>query len=169
MGSDVDVDAVERPGARRVSGARPPEGREVPGRGRLAAERGGAVDRLLWTEESARAPRVPDSVRDAAVRALLVVAVSLVQAMVAVFCALAGSWLAFPAVILGVVGTVVATWAVLDVWVTRQVWKQRHGVVSAPSSTARPPRGGRRGAGPGAREGVRGGARGGGAERLSRR
>jgi hypothetical protein len=37
----------------------------------------------------------------------------------------------------GVAGTVVATWAALDVWVTRQVWNQRHGVVSAPSSTAR--------------------------------
>ncbi|MGG8430081.1 hypothetical protein ACQ87U_37485, partial [Streptomyces lividans] len=34
-------------------------------------------------------------------------------------------------------GTVVATWGVLDVWVTRQVWNQRHGVVSVPSSTAR--------------------------------
>ncbi|MBE1595614.1 hypothetical protein H4687_001743 [Streptomyces stelliscabiei] len=25
----------------------------------------------------------------------------------------------------------------LDVWVTRQVWNQRNGVISAPSSTAR--------------------------------
>jgi hypothetical protein len=33
--------------------------------------------------------------------------------------------------------TVVATWGVLDVWVTRQVWNQRNGVVSAPNSTAR--------------------------------
>jgi hypothetical protein len=32
---------------------------------------------------------------------------------------------------------VVATWGALDVWVTRQVWKQRHGVISTPSSTAR--------------------------------
>jgi hypothetical protein len=31
----------------------------------------------------------------------------------------------------------VATWAVLDVWVSRQVWRQRHGVLSQPSSVAR--------------------------------
>ena len=40
-------------------------------------------------------------------------------------------------VISTVVSTVVATWGALDVWVTRQVWNQRHGVVSEPSSTAR--------------------------------
>jgi hypothetical protein len=50
---------------------------------------------------------------------------------------MAGSWLAFPMVISGVASTVVATWAVVDVWVTRQVWNQRYGVVSEPSSTAR--------------------------------
>ncbi|MDX6348902.1 MAG: hypothetical protein QOF84_3692, partial [Streptomyces sp.] len=33
--------------------------------------------------------------------------------------------------------TVVATWSVLDVWITRQVWNQRNGVVSSPSSAAR--------------------------------
>jgi hypothetical protein len=54
-----------------------------------------------------------------------------------VLCTLAESWLAFPMVISSVVSTVLATWAVLDVWVTRQVWNQRNGVVSAPSSTAR--------------------------------
>jgi hypothetical protein len=36
-----------------------------------------------------------------------------------------------------VAGVVAATWAVLDVWVTRQVWNQRHGVVSEPGSAAR--------------------------------
>ncbi|NEY33659.1 hypothetical protein GTU99_15875 [Streptomyces sp. PRKS01-65] len=93
--------------------------------------------RSLWVEEPARRRRLPDPVRTAAVRAVLVVAVTLIQAMVAFLSALAGSWLAFPMVISGVASTVVATWAVLDVWVTRQVWNQRHGVVSTPSSTAR--------------------------------
>jgi hypothetical protein len=82
-------------------------------------------------------PRLPDPVRAAAVRAVIIVAVTLVQLMVAVLCSLAGVWLAFPALLLAVVGTMVATWAVLDVWVTRQVWVQRHGVVSTPSSAAR--------------------------------
>jgi hypothetical protein len=50
---------------------------------------------------------------------------------------MAGSWLAFPMVISSVVSTIVATWGALDVWVTRQVWNQRNGVVSMPSSTAR--------------------------------
>jgi hypothetical protein len=50
---------------------------------------------------------------------------------------MAGSWLAFPMVISSVVSTVVATWGALDVWVTRQMWNQRNGVVSEPSSTAR--------------------------------
>ena len=57
--------------------------------------------------------------------------------MVAFLCTLAGSWLAFPMVLSSVASTVVATWSVLDVWVTRQVWNQRNGVVSVPSSTAR--------------------------------
>ncbi|MFG3104218.1 hypothetical protein ACGFZL_27390 [Streptomyces sp. NPDC048182] len=94
-------------------------------------------NRPLWTEEAADRRRLPDPVRTAAVRAVLVVALTLILAMTAFLCALAGSWLAFPMVIAGVVSTVVATWGVLDVWVTRQVWLQRHGVVSAPSSTAR--------------------------------
>ncbi|WP_318204631.1 hypothetical protein [Streptomyces sp. SCL15-4] len=93
--------------------------------------------RPLWREEPARRHPVPDPVRAAAVRALLVIAVTLIQAMVAFLCTLAGSWLAFPMVMSGVASTVVATWAVVDVWVTRQVWSQRHGVVSEPSSTAR--------------------------------
>ncbi|WP_236075629.1 hypothetical protein [Streptomyces coffeae] len=93
--------------------------------------------RPLWTEEPARRRRLPDPVRTAAVRAVIIVAVTLVQAMVAVLCTFAGSWFAFPAVLATVASTVVATWGVLDVWVTRQVWNQRYGVVSRPSSTAR--------------------------------
>ncbi|CCK31567.1 membrane protein [Streptomyces davaonensis JCM 4913] len=93
--------------------------------------------RPLWIEEPARRRRMPDPVRTAAVRAVLIIAVTLIQAMVAFLCTLAGSWLAFPMVLSGVASTVVATWAALDVWVTRQVWNQRHGVVSTPASTAR--------------------------------
>jgi hypothetical protein len=127
--------------------------RDEPPRGaaeRGAAERGAperryrqeepeqqSVYRPLWTEEPARRRRLPDPVRTAAVRAVLVVAVTLILAMVAFLCTMAESWLAFPMVIGSVAGTVVATWGVLDVWVTRQVWNQRHGVVSVPSSTAR--------------------------------
>ncbi|MCX4702394.1 hypothetical protein [Streptomyces sp. NBC_01373] len=93
--------------------------------------------RPLWIEEPARRRRLPDPVRTSAVRAVLIIAVTLIQAMVAFLCTMAGSWLAFPMVISSVVSTVVATWGALDVWVTRQVWNQRHGVVSTPSSTAR--------------------------------
>lgn len=100
--------------------------------------------RPLWVEEPARRRRLPDPVRTAAVRAVLVIAVTLLQTVIAVLCAFAGSWLAFPTVLSSVSSTVVATWGVLDVWVTRQVWNQRHGVVSAPSSTARALRGERR-------------------------
>ncbi|WP_314222111.1 hypothetical protein [Streptomyces zaehneri] len=96
-----------------------------------------AAYRPLWVEEPARRRRMPDPVRTAAVRAVLVIAVTLIQAMVAFLCTLAGSWPAFPMVISSVVSTVLATWGVLDVWVTRQVWNQRNGVVSTPSSTAR--------------------------------
>ncbi|MFF5343009.1 hypothetical protein ACH46L_21445 [Streptomyces althioticus] len=96
-----------------------------------------AAYRPLWVEEPAKRRRLPDPVRTAAVRAVLIIAVTLIQAMVALLCTLAGSWLAFPMVISSVVSTIAATWAVLDVWVTRQVWNQRHGVVSTPSSTAR--------------------------------
>ncbi|MEU8571487.1 hypothetical protein AB0C51_24655 [Streptomyces pathocidini] len=94
--------------------------------------------RPLWTEEPVARARMADPIRTAAVRALIIVAVTLVQATVAVLCTLAGSWLAFPAVLCTVTSTIVATWSVLDVWVTRQVWNQRNGVVSVPSSTARP-------------------------------
>jgi hypothetical protein len=93
--------------------------------------------RPLWVEEPARRRRLPDPVRTAAVRAVLLIAVTLIQAMVAFLCTMAGSWLAFPMVISSVVSTIVATWGALDVWVTRQVWHQRNGVVSVPSSTAR--------------------------------
>ncbi|MFE7646681.1 hypothetical protein [Streptomyces phaeoluteigriseus] len=96
-----------------------------------------AVYRPLWVEEPARRRRLPDPVRRSAVRAVLFIAVTLLQAMVAFLCTLAGSWLALPMVISSVVSTVVATWGALDVWVTRQVWNQRNGVVSTPSSTAR--------------------------------
>ncbi|MEV7861428.1 hypothetical protein AB0O86_22030 [Streptomyces hirsutus] len=93
--------------------------------------------RPLWVEEPARRRRLPDPVRTSAVRAVIIVAITLIQAMVAFLCTLAGSWLAFPMIISSIVSTIMATWGVLDVWVTRQVWNQRNGVVSAPSSTAR--------------------------------
>ncbi|GKQ40069.1 hypothetical protein [Streptomyces sp. A012304] len=117
------------------------EGAERNGAGMSAGarveEQGRPVYRPLWVEEPARRRRLPDPVRTAAVRAVLLIAVTLVQAMVAFLCTLAGSWLAFPMVISSVVSTVLATWGALDVWVTRQVWNQRYGVVSTPSSTAR--------------------------------
>lgn len=93
--------------------------------------------RPLWIEEPAKRRRLPGPVRTAAVRAVLIIAVTLVQAMVAFLSTLAGSWLAFPMVLSSIASTVAATWSVLDVWVTRQVWNQRNGVVSTPSSTAR--------------------------------
>lgn len=111
---------------------------DATGGGRAAStEQEGVVYRPLWVEEPARRRRLPDPVRRSAVRAVLFIAVTLLQAMVAFLCTLAGSWLAFPMVISSVVSTVVATWGALDVWVTRQVWSQRNGVVSTPSSTAR--------------------------------
>ncbi|MFE5244784.1 MULTISPECIES: hypothetical protein [unclassified Streptomyces] len=91
----------------------------------------------LWVEEPAIRRRMPDPVRTAAVRAVLIMSLTIILAMVAFLCTVAGSWLAFPMVLSGVASTVVATWSVLDVWVTRQVWNQRNGVVSMPSSTAR--------------------------------
>ncbi|MFC8130293.1 hypothetical protein [Streptomyces sp. NPDC057302] len=102
-----------------------------------SGRRSGEERRELWIEEPARRRRLPDPVRTAAVRAVIIVALTLIQAMTAFLCALAGSWLSFPMVLSSVASTVVATWGVLDVWVTRQVWNQRHGVVSVPSSTAR--------------------------------
>ncbi|MBW3708700.1 MULTISPECIES: hypothetical protein [Streptomyces] len=80
---------------------------------------------------------MPDAVRTAAVRAVLIMSLTIIQAMIAFLSTLTGSWLAFPMVLSSVASTVVATWSVLDVWVTRQVWNQRHGVVSVPSSSAR--------------------------------
>ncbi|MGW4735634.1 hypothetical protein ACWEQC_41905 [Streptomyces shenzhenensis] len=118
---------------------------EAAGGGVPSQERGAGVSgaqrrpayRPLWVEEPALRRRMPDPVRTAAVRAVIIIAVTLIQAVVAFLCTLAGSWLAFPMVISSVASTVVATWGVLDVWVTRQVWNQRNGVVSVPSSTAR--------------------------------
>ncbi|WP_411083637.1 hypothetical protein [Streptomyces sp. cmx-18-6] len=103
---------------------------------------------------------MPDAVRTAAVRAVLIMSLTIVQAVVAFLCTLAGSWLAFPMVLSSVASTVVATWAVLDVWVTRQVWNQRHGVLSEPSSTARQMRRERRQAQRAARAAERDGAAG---------
>ena len=91
----------------------------------------------MWVEEPAKRYRMPDPVRTAAVRAVIIIAVTLMLAMVAFFCTMAESWLAFPMVISSVASTVVATWGAVDVLVTRQVWAQRNGVVSEPSSTAR--------------------------------
>ena len=130
--------------------------------------------RQLWVEEPAIRRRMPDPVRTAAVRAVLIMSLTLIQAVVAFLCTLAGSWLAFPMVLSGVGSTVVATWSVLDVWVTRQVWNQRNGVVSVPSSTARQMRRERRRARRAAREVAReadrtsGPIRRRGADRLSR-
>ncbi|MFD7325331.1 hypothetical protein ACFV9D_30265 [Streptomyces sp. NPDC059875] len=96
--------------------------------------------RQLWVEDEKGRRRMPDPVRTAAVRAVLLTSVTLIQGMVAFFCAVTDSWLAFPMLLTSVGSTVVATWSVLDVWVTRQVWRQRNGVVSEPSSAARRPR-----------------------------
>nr|WP_241839185.1 MULTISPECIES: hypothetical protein [unclassified Streptomyces] len=98
---------------------------------------GARVPRQLWVEEPASKRRMPDAVRTAAVRAVLIMSLTIIQAMVAFLSTLTGSWLAFPMVLSSVASTVVATWSVLDVWVTRQVWNQRNGVVSMPSSSAR--------------------------------
>ncbi|MFF9171676.1 MULTISPECIES: hypothetical protein [unclassified Streptomyces] len=132
------ADSTAERGARKpVLGipAREESAAEAPAMDPVARAR--AAYRPLWVEEPARRRRLPDPVRTAAVRAVLIIAVTLIQAVVAFLCTMAGSWLAFPMVLSSVASTVVATWGVLDVWVTRQVWNQRNGVVSAPSSTAR--------------------------------
>ncbi|WP_225805267.1 hypothetical protein [Streptomyces sp. NK15101] len=103
--------------------------------------------RRLWVEEERGRRRMPDPVRNAAVRAVMITSVALIQAVVAFFCTVSGAWLAFPVTVTAVASTVVATWSVLDIWITRQVWRQRNGVVSEPSSTARPPIRARRGEG----------------------
>lgn len=141
MGTAERREAPEESVAERSAGRR----RQAPDRDIPVPERAGEPfggqqepsHRPLWIEEPARRRRMPDPVRTAAVRAVLIISVTLIQAMVAFLCTLAGSWLAFPMVISSVVSTVVATWGVLDVWVTRQMWNQRNGVVSEPSSTAR--------------------------------
>ena len=149
MGTAERQEAPTAGDAAHLTAWREPEARDrdIPtddrgaGPGEQAAAREPAQEqsyyRPLWVEEPARRRRMPDPVRTAAVRAVLIIAVTLVQAMVAFLCTLAGSWLAFPMVLSSVASTVVATWGALDVWVTRQVWNQRNGVVSAPSSTAR--------------------------------
>ncbi|MFE4594020.1 hypothetical protein [Streptomyces laurentii] len=94
--------------------------------------------RQLWVDDERGRRRMPDPVRTAAVRAVLIVSVTLILSMVAFLCSVTGSWLAFPMTLAAIAGTVVATWSVLDVWITRQVWRQRNGVVSEPSSAERP-------------------------------
>ncbi|MEU1896563.1 hypothetical protein [Streptomyces pristinaespiralis] len=117
------------------------------------------VPRQLWVEEPATRRRMAEPVRRAAVRAVIIVSLTMIQAMTALLFTLSGAWLAFPLVLSTVAGTVVATWAVLDVWVTRQVWNQRNGVVSVPSSTARQLRRDRRMARRAARAAARGASR----------
>jgi len=93
--------------------------------------------RTMWEEEPVATRRMPDPVRAAAVRAVLVAAVALTETMISVVLAMGHSWLSAPMTLLTVLTSVGASWAVLDVWVTRQVWNQRNGVVSSPSSAAR--------------------------------
>ncbi|MFF4397541.1 hypothetical protein [Streptomyces sp. NPDC001480] len=154
MGSDTVMGTAERSKAPEGGGAvraeelsgpqAPVSGIRPHGRGKPDASDAGSARaqeqpsyQPLWVEEPARRRRLPDPVRTAAVRAVLLIAVTLIQAMVAFLCTMAGSWLAFPMVISSVASTVVATWGAVDVWVTHQVWNQRNGVVSEPSSTAR--------------------------------
>ncbi|MFJ6716826.1 hypothetical protein ACIQOF_38435 [Streptomyces sp. NPDC091265] len=106
-------------------------------KGAAARDRPEIPRQPLWVEEPALRRRMPDPVRTAAVRAVLIMSLTIIQALVAFLSTMAGSWLAFPMVLSSVGSTVVATWSVLDVWVTRQVWNQRNGVVSVPSSSAR--------------------------------
>lgn len=98
---------------------------------------GASSGRGLWVDQAAGRRRMPDPVRESAVRAVLIVAVTLTVATIAFFLTITGSWLAFPLALCAIGGTVVATWGVLDVLITRQTWNQRYGVVSEPSSTAR--------------------------------
>jgi hypothetical protein len=145
MGTAERSETLMDGAAAQLTARRSPEApdRDIPSLGHVAeaSETATAQEqpdyRPLWFEEPARRRRMPDPVRTAAVRAVLIIAVTLIQAMVAFLCTLAGSWLAFPMVLSSVASTVVATWGALDVWVTRQVWNQRNGVVSIPSSTAR--------------------------------
>lgn len=148
---DIPAAGRGRPDERRTRTGEPGKAEyqeTATDRGGRVDEKGAATDgqeaheersyyRPLWIEEPARRRRLPDPVRTSAVRAVLIIAVTLIQAVVAFLCTMAESWLAFPMVLSSVASTVVATWAALDVWVTRQVWNQRNGVVSVPSSTAR--------------------------------
>lgn len=136
------MDTEERRGAAKPARGRP----EIP-------------RQPLWVEEPALRRRMPDPVRRAAVRAVLILSLTIIQAMVAFLSTMTGSWLAFPMVLSSVASTVGATWSVLDVWVTRQVWNQRNGVVSMPSSSARQLRRERRRARRAARTAQRDGAR----------
>jgi hypothetical protein len=175
MGTAERHEAPEVGAAARSTGQRREKAPEtdVPGGSRAAGdvrEREQPRYRPLWVEEPARRRRLPDPVRTAAVRAVLIISVTLIQAMIAFLCTMAGSWLAFPMVISSVASTVAATWGAVDVWVTRQVWNQRYGVVSEPSSTARALRRERRAARRQARAAGRAGKRirsQGGAGRLS--
>lgn len=97
--------------------------------------------RTVWVEETARRPRMADPVRSAAVRAVIISAIALTLAQIGLLLAVGHSWLSAPVLLLAVLTSVVATWSVLDVWVTRQVWNQRGGVLSSPSSAARARRG----------------------------
>jgi hypothetical protein len=110
---------------------RPAQDVPVPG-WQAAEDRGG-----LWADEPVGTPRLPDPVRNAAVRAVLIAAFTVIEAIVALLGTVSGTWIAGPALLSTIVSTVVTTWAVVDVWVTRQVWNQRSGVVSSPSSAAR--------------------------------
>jgi hypothetical protein len=91
----------------------------------------------MWEEEPVPSARMPDPVRSAAVRAVLIGSVALTEAIITALLAAGHSWLSAPMTLCSVLTSVVATWSVLDVWVTRQVWNQRNGVVSRPSSAAR--------------------------------
>ncbi|WP_327251668.1 hypothetical protein [Streptomyces sp. NBC_01244] len=93
--------------------------------------------RALWVDQPAGRRPMPDPVRTSAVRAVLIVAVTLTDATISFFLTVTGSWLALPLSLCAIAGVVVATWGVLDVLITRQTWNQRHGVLSEPSSTAR--------------------------------
>ncbi len=96
--------------------------------------------RQLWVEDERGRQRMPDPVRNAAVRAVMIMSVTLILGVVAFLTSVTSSWMAVPMTIAAVVATVVATWSVLDIWITRQVWRQRNGVVSEPSSSAYPGR-----------------------------
>lgn len=114
----------------------------VPGSGDVlqeAFDRGerGAGHGSLWVEAPGGRRRLPDPVRDAAVRAGLAVALTLFFVTVAVIGLMGGTWLAVPAFLVTVVSTVLSTWAVLDVWVTRQVYLQQHEPAARPGESAR--------------------------------